>query len=70
MYSYFTPWRWNMMKHFSLYTLYQEMDSGNSREEDMMETLVKEADKRIDQCVSEKDKPNKELLIPSLCYNL
>lgn len=62
--------RWNMMKHFSLYTLYQEMDSGNSREEDMMETLVKEADKRIDQCVSEKDKPNKELLIPSLCYDL
>merc|ERR1719313_1456232 len=34
--------RWNMMKHFSLDTLYQEMDSANSREEDIMETLVKE----------------------------
>merc|ERR1719243_60990 len=63
--------RWMLMKNFSLYNLYQNIDSSQGRdfggdENFMMETLVKESDKKIDQ----EKMLARDLFVPSLLYDL
>jgi hypothetical protein len=69
--------RWVLMKSFSLYNLYQNIDSSQGRdfggdESFMMDTLVKESDKKIDQVISlDREKMlARDLFVPSLCYDL
>jgi len=69
--------RWMLMKNFSLYNLYQNIDSSQGRdfggdENFMMETLVKQSDAKINQVIAvDKEKMlARDLFVPSLLYDL
>jgi len=68
--------RWGDLKRFSIFNLYQECtlrgDVNYNSEDEMLAFLVHESDTRIDEIIQQdKDRMiSRDLLIPSLCYDL
>ena len=67
--------RWNALKQFSLYALYQECDRRKydfGDDDELLTYLVRVSDERLDQMVLLEKDPviTRDALIPSLCYDL
>jgi len=67
--------RWNTLKHFSLYQLYQECEQKKQNftsDEEHLQHLVAESNKAIDSFMQiDRDRCiSQDCLVPSLCYDL
>jgi hypothetical protein len=67
--------RWNTLKHFSLYALYQECESRKlsfGSDDEYLAYLVQASDRQIDQ-ILQMDRDvvvTRDTLVPALCYDL